>query len=66
MSSPLRMLFIAISAVKQMGRQKQRFKGGGLGAKVKNQWAGAAEHREQRLSCYSGDTPQEGQENGDT
>lgn len=64
MSSPLRMLFIAILAAKRNRETKEKFKHGGPGSKVKMELAGAGEHQERAdtLPRYSGDTPPEEQE----
>lgn len=61
MSSPLRMLFIAILAAREIERQRRSMN---TGAKVKMELAGAGEHQEgaQTLLCYSGDTPREEQD----
>lgn len=64
MSSPLRMLFIAILAAREMERQRKSLNTADLGGKVKMELAGAGEHQEgaETLSCYSGDTPREEQD----
>lgn len=64
MSSPLRMLFIAISAVNgnKQRERRERLKG----AKVRSRLTGEHQERAETFSYYSGDTPENGAGNGDT